>query len=161
MAVVFVLGPSQWRTPGSDRTEPIAVRRRLATRLRDAGHRAMLIEDIDDDPEDRDLLDKFERVLDTESVTDVLVYHPARAKMQATLHELLLLAARSDEAPTPRVWLLVHEEAATLDGFRFHLKESGLGSRYLDAVHRLRPVVLPWRTADRLRAHVDHVAEEI
>lgn len=161
MAVVLVLGPSQWRRAAPGRATPLTVRRRLVERLRDAGHEAFLLEEVVDEAGDRDLLDKFERVLDAKEVTDVLVYHPARAKMQATLHELLILAARADDGPTPRLWLLVHEDAASLDGFHFTLKEPGLGSRYLDAVVRLRPVVLPWRTAADLRARVDHVAGEI
>lgn len=139
---------------------PLAQRRRIVARLEKAGHLTILLEDIADREGDRDLLDTFVRVLETRGVTDVVVYHPAGAKMQATLHELLLLAARADEHPQTKVWLLVHEDAAELTSFRFTLKERGLGSRYLDAVFRLRPVILPWRTHRQLAARVDHVAYE-
>ncbi len=160
MAVVFVLGPSDWRRRRKGAT-PLEIRRRLAQRLADHHHYPIVMEDVPDEAGDKDAFGKFTRILDTMGVTDILLWHPAGAKMQATIHELVLLIQRADDKAVPRLWLLVQTKAASLDAEHFTVKERGLGSSYLDAVFRLRPIILDWVDAERLDELVDHVATEI
>lgn len=146
MAVVFLLGPSRWREerPGPS---PMDARRRVAAVLAER-HRVLLMEDLPDDERDRDLLVKFDRVLDTMGVTDVVVHYPRGARMATTFDELLLLAERTKGGPVPRVWILHEHGVATFGKATLTIHERGDRSRYLTALPRLRPAVFAWSGAD-------------
>lgn len=141
MAVVFLLGPSEWATRRRG-DSPMQVRREMGRVLASGGHHVILMEDVED-LRGEDLIEKFDRILHT-GVTDVVVYWPARAKMQTTYDELILLRERAGDPQRPNVWILHHEDVARIEEDRFQVKERGGRSRYLEAVARLGVRPLPW-----------------
>lgn len=145
MAVVFLLGPSEWDpqrgTP--PKHTPMDVRRQLEEFFEDEGHHVILMEDI---PGQRgeDLVEKFDRILQTKGVTDIVVYWPAGAKMQTTYDELILLRDRAEDASLPGIWVLHHASVAEITRDEFRVTEAGGRSRYLEAVARLGVRPFPW-----------------
>ncbi|HLE47217.1 MAG TPA: hypothetical protein VI818_02885 [Candidatus Thermoplasmatota archaeon] len=99
MAVVFLLGPSEWRQSAASPT-PMDVRRELKAILEARNHGVVLMEDVEESAGE-DLVDKFERILDTKEVDYVVLYWPKGAKMQTTYDELLLLRKRAASNAVP------------------------------------------------------------
>ncbi len=162
MAVVFLLGPSQWdpqRGPPPKRT-PMDVRREIEQLLEDAGHHVILMEDIDD-RQGEDLIEKFDRILQTKGITDLVVYWPAGAKMQTTYDELILLRDRVEDLPLPDIWVLHHASVAEIRRDEFRVTEPGGRSRYLEAVARLGVRPLRWEDHEALSHLVGLLASEI
>jgi len=146
LASVFILGPGHWEAQAGKARSPRHVRTHVASLLH-GRHHTFLMEDIADHPEDRDLTDKFLRILETQKTTDILVYWPKRAKMQTTLDEFLHLRHALDRGLQPNVWLLVQSGIMEIDHGRYEIKKgSVLRSRYLDAIHTLNAHLLPWTT---------------
>lgn len=110
MAIIFLLGPSQW-DPEDDvplEVPPMNIRRQLETIFEEHGHTTILMEDVQDDPSE-DLLEKFDRILVGPRLTDIVVYWPRSAKMQTTYDELILLRDRWEIQRLPPIWIL-HED---------------------------------------------------
>lgn len=162
MAVVFVLGPSEWDPArGKSRgVTPRAVRETICETLRAHDHGAFLMEERPDPP-GRDMVGKFEHLLVSERVSDILVYWPARAKMQTTYDELILLRAWADERALPRIWVLHEATVARITRGRFEVLEKGGRSRYLEAVARLGVTPVAWTGHDELPGLVARLAAEL
>lgn len=121
---------------------PMQVRRDLAEVFRGHGHTVILMED-DPDRQGEDLIQKFDRLLQS-GVTDIVLCWPPRAKMPTTYDELILLCDRLDllEKKSVRLWVLHHVSVATITRDEFKILETGSRSRYLTALARrlvLRP----------------------
>lgn len=162
VAVVFLLGPSQWlrKQALQEIPSPMEERRQIAQTLRHEGHRVVLMEDIH--AQDReDLIAKFDRILQCEGVTDILVYWPPQAKMQTTYDELILLSDRCKEPNLPRVWVLHQSSLAEISRNHFQVNEAGGRSRYLEAVARLGVRPLDWETRDDMMRLVRLLATEL
>ena len=160
MAIVFLLGPSEWvqgPPPGDART-PMAHRRDLANILRARGHVVLLMEDEEDRPGE-DLVQKFERLLDLG--TDVVLYWPLGAKMATTYDEMLLLRKAQERGALPRLWFLHHASVASIRRGTFTIHEQGGRSRYLTALARLGIVPLPWGTRAELHSVTERLALEL
>lgn len=160
MAVVFLLGPSEWdpERGGAGALTPMDHRRELAKILHNAGHRVTLMED-EDDLAGEDMVEKFERLV--KRATDVLVYWPAKAKMATTHDELLLLRKLSETTRLPRLWLLHHETVASVTRGEFRIKERGGRSRYLTSLARLGITPIPWGTPSELNDRAALLAAEL
>ncbi|MEK7716327.1 MAG: hypothetical protein AAB322_01090, partial [Pseudomonadota bacterium] len=90
MAIVFLLGPSVWKSGKAAATRsPMAIRRELAEIFRGCGHKVILMED-ELDTKGEDLVHKFYRLLRDKKVTDIAVYWPSHAEMQTTHAEFVL-----------------------------------------------------------------------
>lgn len=162
MAVVFVLGPSEWdaaRGP-SLAFSPRSVRDRMRDSLVSLGHQAFLMEEAPDEPGE-DMVDKFERLLGQRKVTDVFVYWPPRAKMQTTYDELILLRTRVGRQTMPNIWVLHHSSVARIKRGEFLVIERGNRSRYLDAVARLGVRPASWEDHEGLLLLVQRLAAEL
>ncbi|MHB8584532.1 MAG: hypothetical protein ACYDDF_01650 [Thermoplasmatota archaeon] len=161
MAVVFLLGPSEWdptRGP-APKQSPMEVRRALQTILaRD--HVVFLMEDTPDRAGE-DLVDKFDRLIRDREVTDILVYWPPRAKMQTTYDELILLRDRLDRPSLPRIWILHHASVAIIRRGKFEVLEPGGRSRYLSAVARLGVHPIEWTDDQELMTKAAFIAAEL
>lgn len=158
MASVFVLGPGHWERRRG-RT-PREVRERIVDRL-SAAHHAYLMETIDDRPEDRDLTDKFLRILRDQETTHVLLYWPRGAKMQTTLDEIVHLRHAMDQGTRPDVWLLAQEGIIEPRRGRYEITRGAVArSRYLEAINTLQAKHLPWTDEDDLFQKVAALADE-
>lgn len=161
MATIFLLGPSEWdpaRGAPPSRT-PFALRLAVAREMRAHGHDVVLMEQVGDEPGE-DMVDKFDRILRREAVTDIVVLWPKGAKMQTTYDELLLLRDRVSQ-DLPRVWVLHHAAVAEIRRGVFRLKEPGGRSRYLDSVARLGVRPLSWSTASELDTIARRLSREL
>lgn len=141
---------------------PMQVRRDLAEVFRGHGHTVILMED-DPDRQGEDLIQKFDRLLQS-GVTDVVLYWPPRAKMQTTYDELILLCDRLPvlKERSVHLWALHHSSVATITKDEFKVLEPGSRSRYLTAVARrlvLHP--LAWDTEDELNELTRLLAAEL
>ncbi len=162
MAVIFLLGPSQWdphRGEPPDHT-PMEVRRRLQKVLARGGHHVILMEDVED-RDDEDLVEKFDRILGTKGITDIVVYWPAGAKMQTTYDELILLRDRVDDPTLPSIWVLHHASVAEITRDEFRITEAGGRSRYLEAVARVGVRPFPWHDHGELLRLTRLLASEL
>jgi len=157
MATIFLLGPSQWES-GED--VPMQMRRGIAGIFRGAGHQAFLMEDEADMAEE-DLVEKFYRLVLERGVTEIVIYWPARAKMQTTYDEFILLRARLGLAKLPRIWVLHHSSVASIKAGIFEVKVRGNRSRYLTAVAKLGTHPLEWNTDDELKEQARLLAMEL
>ncbi|MBI4394509.1 MAG: hypothetical protein HY556_12050 [Euryarchaeota archaeon] len=162
MGVILLLGPSEWdptrRKPVPP--TPMDIRRSLAAVLTaERGHAIILLED-EKDRSTEDLVDKFDRILRTRGITDVVVWWPPGAKMQTTFDELLLLRDRV-EPGLPRIWVVHHTSVATITADEFVIKEAGGRSRYLTALTRLRTRPIEWVDLDGLDRKIRFLANEI
>jgi hypothetical protein len=157
MAILFLLGPSM-RESGED--VPMRTRREIGEVFRESGHRVILMED-EADKGDEDLVAKFYRLLLERSVTDIVVYWPAHAKMQTTYDELILLRARMDISKQSRIWVLHHSSVASIKVGQFEVKERGSRSRYLTAVAKLGTHPLEWDSVEDLKEQVRLLAMEL
>jgi hypothetical protein len=165
MAVVFLLGPSEWdpdRSKPPQGPTPLDHRRRLAKLLEGAQgqHIAFLMED-EPSRSGEDLVEKFWRLIQEKRVTDVVVYWPPAAKMQTTYDELVLLRDRLGLQALPTIWVLHHTKVATFERDHLTLHEPGGRSRYLEAVARLGVRALDWDDDEGLERLATHIAEEL
>lgn len=158
MTTIFLLGPSEPKDPPRPRDAHMAVRRRLAGLIEAADHRCLLMEDL---PQRRgeDLVEKFERILDEERPAVVLVYWPAKAKMQTTFDELLLLRKRSEDQALPQVIVLHEEGVADITAREFRILEPGGRSRYFEALRRVPITPISWSTEPQLEERVSRLAQ--
>jgi hypothetical protein len=156
---VFVLGPSQWERLRHPRT-PRQVRDRIVASLSKA-HDAYLMEAFEAAPTDRDLTDKFLRILSDRKTTHVLLYWPRRAKMQTTLDEILHLRHTFDHGIRPEVWLLAERGVLQQRRGGYDVVKGVVArSRYLDAINTLRANHLPWEDEDDLLRKVAALSDE-
>lgn len=165
MAVIFLLGPSEWdpeRSKPPAGPTPLDHRRRLHKLLEgmDGEHNVFLMED-EPSRADEDLLEKFWRLIEEKRVTDIVVFWPPAAKMQTTYDELLLLRDRLGIQKLPRIWVLHHTRVASFDENRLILHEAGGRSHYLDAVIRLGVRAIDWDTEPELDHLATSIAEEL
>lgn len=151
MAIVFLLGPSLWDPQRGEppKHAPMEVRRQIEELLEAEGHHVILMEDVED-RRGEDLIEKFDRILQSKGVTDIVVYWPAGAKMQTTYDELILLRDRMDDAPLPAIWVLHDASVAEITRDEFRVTETGGRSRYLEAVARLGVRPFPWNDEEAL-----------
>lgn len=163
MAVVFLLGPSQW--DGVQRPQagsaPMQVRRDLAAIFIKHGHKVILMED-DPDRESEDYIQKFDRLLRSK-VTDIVLYWPPLSKMQTTYDELILLCDRRVflDKESLRLWALHHSSVARITKDEFIILETGSRSRYLTAVARLGLRPLQWEDDKDLAEQALLLAKEL
>lgn len=162
MAVVFLLGPSQWAPQRGEplKHTPMEVRRQIEGLLEAEDHHVILMEDVED-RRGEDLIEKFDRILQTKGVTDIVVYWPAGAKMQTTYDELILLRDRVDDVALPDIWVLHDASVAELTRDEFRVTEAGGRSRYLEAVARLGIRPLPWEDREALLHRAGLLASEL
>lgn len=165
MAVIFLLGPSEWdpeRTKPPVGLTPLDHRRRLQKLLEGASgeHVVFLMED-EPPRTGEDLLEKFWRLIEQKRVTDVVLYWPPAAKMQTTYDELLLLRDRLGIQKLPRIWVLHHTGVATFEKNHMVMHEPGGRSRYLEAVARLGVRAVDWDTEEELDHLATTIAEEL
>ena len=160
MAVVFLLGPSEWdpERGGGGEPSPMGHRRELAKLLAAPGHEVLLMEDEPDAPEE-DMVEKFERLAGRSS--DVAIDWPPKAKMATTYDEMLLLRKMAERATLPRLWFLHHESVASISRGVFRIHEGGGRSRYLTALARLGITPIPWRTVGDLYERAAFLAGEM
>jgi hypothetical protein len=144
LASVFILGPGQYAKRRRGPT-PRETRERLVD-LFSAHHDSYILEPLDDDVSDRDLADKFYRIMQENATTDVVIHWPLGAKMQTTLDEIILLRARMDDSGAPHVWLL-HEKGVLRRTTKGYEIPPGVveRSRYLEAINTLGAVAYEWR----------------
>lgn len=164
MSVIFLLGPGLWdnaKKPAAA-PNPLKIRRDIAKVLRSHDHEVILMEDDPDRPEE-DLIQKFDRLLRSSKVTDIVLYWPALAKMQTTYDELILLCDRRDflKQSAMRLWALHHPAVAKIAGAEFEIRETGQRSRYLTAVARLGLRPLEWSDEAELAEQVRLLAMEL
>lgn len=161
MAIVFLLGPSQWDLQRGEppKHTPMEARRQMEDLLEAEGHHVILMEDVED-KRDEDLIEKFDRILQTKGVTDIVVYWPAGAKMQTTYDELILLRDRVDD-PLPDIWVLHQASVAEISREEFRVTEAGGRSRYLEAVARLGVRPFPWEDHEGLLRLARLLASEL
>lgn len=163
MSVVFLLGPSLWKTPSSELvvSGPMRVRKRIAQSWRRDGHRVILMEETPDVKGDR-FIDKFDRLLHA-NVTNVVMYWPPLAKMQTTYDELILLCDREEflKQKAVRIWLLHHVSVASIQENELKILETGERSRYLTDVAKLGPYMVAWEDHDDLFVKVDQLSHEL
>lgn len=133
-------------------------RRIIAHLLRTQGHSVLIMEDIKDRMEE-DLIDKFDRILRTKQITDIVVYWPANAKMQTTYDEFILPSDRANRQKLPNVWVVHHTDVAHISQDRFLVQERGGRSRYLEAVARLGVRPLEWKNQKELRHQIQLLAK--
>lgn len=136
------------------------MRRRVAEIFRKDGHTVFLMED-EPDKEGDDLVDKFDRLLRERGVTDIAVYWPAKAKMQTTYDELILLRARGHDPKLPRIWIVHHVSVAVIGQGKFQVLERGGRSRYLEAVARLGVYPLVWDSDDDLEERIRSLSTQL
>lgn len=162
MAIVFLLGPSQWDPQRGEppKHTPMEARRQIEELLEAEGHHVILMEDVEDE-RGEDLIEKFDRILQSKGVTDIVVYWPAGAKMQTTYDELILLRDRVDDVPLPDIWVLHHASVAEISRDEFRVTEAGGRSRYLEAVARLGVRPFPWDDHEALLRLARLLASEL
>jgi hypothetical protein len=115
------------------------------------------MEDVE--PSDgEDLVQKFDRILDAERPDLILVYWPARSKMQTTFDEMLLLRKRIEARPVPRVVVLHQAGVARITPREFQILEKGGRSRYLEAVRRVPMTPIAWDQPSHLERIVAALA---
>lgn len=163
MAVVFLLGPGMWDSSKHPKVSPtpMQVRRQIAHLLEKDGHKVILMED-DPDRAGEDLIQKFDRLL-RHSSTDVVIYWPAKAKMQTTYDELILLCDRKeylDHNEIP-IWIVHHVSVAEIRKDEFMIHEAGNRSRYLTAVAKLGVNPLEWDDDSELFEKIKLLSKEI
>lgn len=159
MASVFVLGPSHWERRGGP--TPRQVRERIIEIL-SQDHDAYLMEAFQADPKDRDLADKFLRILRGRGTTHVVLYWPRGAKMQTTLDEIIHLRHALDRGTRPEIWLLAQEGILKRRRGRYAITEGIVArSRYLDALNTLQAKHLPWTDGDDLERKVAALTDEL
>lgn len=161
MAVVFLLGPSEWdpaRAPHPTLT-PLEIRRQIASTISAVRHHVIILEDVSD-VAGEDLVEKFDRVLTGSGTTDVIVRWPPGAKMQTTFDELLLLRDRVERG-LPRIWLLHQNGVASVDAGELIIKEQGGRSRYLTALGKLRIIPVEWDDLRDLDLQAEFLAGEL
>ena len=108
MAIIFLLGPSVWKSKKiSPIYSPMQKRRQLAEIFRADNHKIVIMED-EPDIKDEHLYKKFYRLINDKKVTDIIMYWPSLAEMQTTQIELVLLGIQNDTLPTPQIWLFHH-----------------------------------------------------
>ena len=112
----------------------------LATRLESRSHRAVVLEQEPDRP-DETLRTKFLR-LATECQQAVLVW-PEGAAMATTADELLLLQEAHERRPFDVV-LILHESEVELRSHDLHVHAPADQSRYLDGILSCKPFILRW-----------------
>lgn len=163
MAVVFLLGPSLWKSSGGEPTPsiPMEVRKRIARMLRQDGHTVILMEEAPDG-KGEGFIDKFDRLL-RQDVTDVVTYWPPLAKMQTTYDELILLCDRHEflKRKQIRIWLVHHVSVASIREDEFKVLETGDRSRYLTDVAKLGPYAVEWESDDNLYAKIELLSAEL
>ncbi|HWQ68388.1 MAG TPA: hypothetical protein VN494_00305 [Patescibacteria group bacterium] len=164
MAIIFLLGPGMLDPAEAQPADPapMQVRRNLAEVFGRHGHTVILMED-DPDRQGEDLIQKFDRLLQS-GVTDIVLYWPPRAKMQTTYDELILLCDRLDllEKRSVRLWALHHSSVATITRDEFKILETGSRSRYLTAVaSRLVLCPLEWETKEDLNEQILLLSAEL
>ena len=163
MAIVFLLGPGMLDPANAQAVDPapMQVRRDLAEVFRGHGHTVILMED-DLDRQGEDLIQKFDRLLQS-GVTDIVLYWPPLAKMQTTYDELILLCDRLDllKKKSVRLWALHHSSVATITRDEFKILETGSRSRYLTAVARLGLRPLEWETEGDLNEQTRLLSTEL
>lgn len=109
------------------------------------------MEALESQPEDRDLTDKFLRILETMRTTDIVVYWPKKAKMQTTLDEFLHLRHSLDRGLSPNIWLLVQSGIIKIRNGRYEITKGTIErSRYLDAIQTLNGHLLSWSNHEKL-----------
>lgn len=160
VAVIFVLGPSEWQPADAAVAvpSPRRVRETICATLRARRHDAFLMEGEPDVPGE-DLVDKFERLLHERGTTDILLYWPPRAKMATTMDELLLLRDRAFEGALPPIWVLHHRSVARFRDGGVDLLERGGRSRYMSALGKLPFHPLPWDDEDQLASRIERLAD--
>lgn len=157
MAIVFLLGPSEWLERRVGPT-PMDHRRELAAILRSHGHKVILMED-EPDRLGEDMVGKFDRLLG--QATGVLLFWPRGAKMSTTYTEMVLLRKAAETRQLPHLWFLHHDAVASIERGVFKVHEAGARSRYLTSLARLGISPVPWSTTGQLRERTELLAAEL
>lgn len=159
MASVFILGPSHWENDRGRSHTPWDIRLRIADIL-SKRHTAYLMEDVQTAKNDRDLTDKFLRILDERKTSHVLLYWPRDAKMQTTLDEIIHLRHAYDQRAQPEVRILSQAGIILIQNGRYELtKDTVSRSRYLDSLNTLRIILHLWIDEDDLYKKIRALSE--
>ena len=162
MAIVFLLGPSVWKSGKAAATRsPMAIRRELAEIFRGCGHKVILMED-ELDIKGEDLVHKFYRLLRDKKVTDIAVYWPSHAEMQTTHAEFVLWGARQDISKLPPIQILHHASIFSTAGDALNINDHEDRNRYLTAIlTRKRVYLREWESGDDLEELVCLLSTEL
>ncbi|MBK8575593.1 MAG: hypothetical protein IPN90_07930 [Elusimicrobia bacterium] len=163
MAIVFLLGPSLWKSPASGVVPngPMDVRKRIAQSWKRDGHTVILMEEAHD-IKGEGFIGKFDRLLH-DHVTTVVMYWPPLAKMQTTYDELILLCDRQEylKRKAIRFWLVHHVSVASIQENELKILETGERSRYLTDVAKLGPYMIAWKDQDDLNDKIQQLSQEL
>ena len=144
MAIVFVLGPGEWARPRGPPT-PLDVRLEIRRIVRDHGHEAFLMEEIDAQPGEA-LAEKFLRLVELQGVTHILVYWPANGRMPTTLAGLVALRFLAGRIRLPRIWLLHQDSVADTSSGSFDVRIKEGKIAYLRDLARIGAHTVAWHT---------------
>jgi hypothetical protein len=119
------------------------------------------MEDFPPHGDDRDLTDKFFRILREQTTTNILVYWPRAAKMQTTLDEIIHLRHAMDQGFQVETRLLIQLDIIHRKQGRYEIAEGAVSrSRYLDSINTLRPKLVLWSDEPELFRKVGLLTEE-
>jgi len=154
VASIIILGPSQWKDAHAGST-PIVTRQRIRDRLNARGHTAFLMEDFPG--ADAPLQSKFEDLLRSKNVTDVLVYWPKGAKTITLQQELVILFGKF---PLLRVWIFYQTGTLLLNEHGWSVGDADKG-RYTNDLLTTAMAITAWTDVANLDQHIDQLAADL